>query len=370
MGAYGVGIYSCDIASDLVDFCQEVYPLVGVEEGNKLLSKEFSHYFNIDKSDMDNDEASFWYALADWQWKRGILNDEIKNKVLDLLADYVGLDQWEEDNPKEAKKRKKVLENLRIKLESPQKPPAKMSPKLIKAKHKIGDVVIVKAPNKNEKEFLWSLNIRGQSAFFFEQIEGKVFKEEIESKTNLDDMYFALLCVEIGKKPHSKLVEGYYDEFSIYAVYDYAFYDKPSLEVLSKKGFLPYPEGYVFDHFKYALEVKSDGWCYKTKCLTFYNYYTVDLIKASCEVKRFNDLCSGYSHIGIARKDSVTDLVISNFTIKKQFEEIGIQLFNLINSGTLPLLKHGDDLIISYIKYIKNMGYEVNGIIPSHIKVM
>ncbi len=73
MGSWGTGIYSNDTASDLVDFCKEVYPLVSIEEGNKLLAKEFPHYFDVKNEDMDDDEASFWYALADWQWKKAFL---------------------------------------------------------------------------------------------------------------------------------------------------------------------------------------------------------------------------------------------------------------------------------------------------------
>jgi hypothetical protein len=79
MGSWGTGLYSNDTASDVRDICNEVYPLVGIEEGTRIIMKEYAEI--IDDDTIDNDIASFWYALADWQWKHGILSDSVKNKA-------------------------------------------------------------------------------------------------------------------------------------------------------------------------------------------------------------------------------------------------------------------------------------------------
>ena len=70
MGTWGSGLYSNDIAEDVRDMCNEIFPFVDIKEGNKILFTEFSEIVNL--SITDNDSASFWYALADWQWKKEV----------------------------------------------------------------------------------------------------------------------------------------------------------------------------------------------------------------------------------------------------------------------------------------------------------
>ena len=41
MGSWGTALYSNDTSSDVRDICNEVYPLVGIEEGTKLILKEY-----------------------------------------------------------------------------------------------------------------------------------------------------------------------------------------------------------------------------------------------------------------------------------------------------------------------------------------
>ena len=42
MGSWGTALYSNDTSSDVLDMCNEVYPLVGIEEGTKLILKEYA----------------------------------------------------------------------------------------------------------------------------------------------------------------------------------------------------------------------------------------------------------------------------------------------------------------------------------------
>ena len=60
MGVWGSSIYSCDIAADVRDACNEIFAFFDVEEGNNRLFLAFS---DVVKQDfVDNDFASFWYA--------------------------------------------------------------------------------------------------------------------------------------------------------------------------------------------------------------------------------------------------------------------------------------------------------------------
>ena len=112
MGTWGTAIYSCDIANDVRDTCKEIFAFYDIQKGNDILFSCFKDI--IEQSYVDNEYASFWYALADWQWKHGMLTDSIKNKALELLDDYAGLDEWiNEENYKDAEKRKKVLDTSR-----------------------------------------------------------------------------------------------------------------------------------------------------------------------------------------------------------------------------------------------------------------
>ena len=74
MGSWGTALYSNDISCDVRDMCNEIYPLVGKESGEKLVFEEFAEIIN---GEIDNENANFWFALADWQWNHGVLTNEV-----------------------------------------------------------------------------------------------------------------------------------------------------------------------------------------------------------------------------------------------------------------------------------------------------
>ena len=84
MGTWGTGIYGNDTAEDVREFCNEIFPLVSVEEGNRIVFREFKDILEDDL--IDDDYASFWYSLADWQWKHGILCEDIRMKTIQLAG--------------------------------------------------------------------------------------------------------------------------------------------------------------------------------------------------------------------------------------------------------------------------------------------
>ncbi len=91
MGAWGTGIYSNDTAEDLRDTCKDIFAFYDNEEGNRRIFEIFAEL--IAQKQIDNDYASFWYALADWQWKHGLLTENIKEKAVTLLSDYAGIEE-------------------------------------------------------------------------------------------------------------------------------------------------------------------------------------------------------------------------------------------------------------------------------------
>lgn len=121
MGAWGVGVFSDDLAADLRD---EFRDLIG--EGlssSEAVDKLLNEYASSVK---DEDEKSvFWIALASSQWKLGRLEERTKNEALRLIANGEDLKRW--DDPKDRKKRAAVLEKVREQLVSPQPPPKRVS---------------------------------------------------------------------------------------------------------------------------------------------------------------------------------------------------------------------------------------------------
>ena len=146
MGTWGTGIYANDIAEDVRDACKDIFAIYNVDKGNELLFNHFSDILN--QEFVDNEYASFWYALADWQWKHGMLNEFVKEKTLSLLDNCAGIEEWIElGNKTDIRKRYKIMESLRNQLVSNQRDFKKPRLLLAKPKHNIGDVIIFKATN-------------------------------------------------------------------------------------------------------------------------------------------------------------------------------------------------------------------------------
>ena len=80
MGVWGVGLYSNDLTCDVRDTYINYLKLGLCDETayNNTVEK-FSDYFG------DDEEALFWYALADTQWSLGRLSPEAKSKANEFI---------------------------------------------------------------------------------------------------------------------------------------------------------------------------------------------------------------------------------------------------------------------------------------------
>lgn len=151
MGAWGTGLYqddvTCDVRNDYLNRLRIGYSNV---EATKEVIKR-----NIDFIDDEEDGPLFWLALADTQWKYGRLLSEVKEQAIKCIEEGKDLKRWEE-NKSQYKKRKKVLEELKEKLSSPQ-PEEKKVKKLIlhKAAWKVGDVLLYQIKNEKFRESKW-----------------------------------------------------------------------------------------------------------------------------------------------------------------------------------------------------------------------
>ena len=148
MGAWGPGLYQDDIAEDVRDYYKDQLHRgkSGAEITQELLKRN-------DLSDDLDDEPIFWFALADTQWNLGRLEDFVKKQALYHIHQGCDIKRWEEESPKEAKIRAKVLSDLEQKLLSPQPAEKKISQyRLYHCKWNMGDTFAYQLESDMAKE--------------------------------------------------------------------------------------------------------------------------------------------------------------------------------------------------------------------------
>lgn len=121
MGAWGTGLYQDDTACDVKESIKDRL-IYGDEEGKRYTKEELIESILEEYEDymqLDDDRAIVILVLADILWKNGMLTDNLKMEALKIIENKTDLERWGED--KELyKKREKVLEALKIKIESNQ----------------------------------------------------------------------------------------------------------------------------------------------------------------------------------------------------------------------------------------------------------
>ena len=124
MGAWNASINGNDAAQDLIPEYKAVFFYNDVETA---LAK-MDAYIRQDGFD-ESDEAEwcdYYYSLADFMWKHGILTDAVKVRAVEMIDSGFGLELWELEGASTLNKRKKVLAEFREKLLSPQPPKKKI----------------------------------------------------------------------------------------------------------------------------------------------------------------------------------------------------------------------------------------------------
>ena len=69
----------------------------------------------FDESD-EEEWCNYYYSLADFMWRKGILTVSIQNKAVQMIDNEFGLEHWAESGEKVLSKRKKVLADFKAKL--------------------------------------------------------------------------------------------------------------------------------------------------------------------------------------------------------------------------------------------------------------
>ena len=117
MGAWNVSINGNDTAQDLKSEYQAAFFYNDLD----IALAKIDAYVRSMFDETDQEEwCNYYYSLADYMWKHGILTDTIRNRAITMIDTGFGLELWEEAGTKTLEKRKKALADFRYKLLSQQ----------------------------------------------------------------------------------------------------------------------------------------------------------------------------------------------------------------------------------------------------------
>ena len=123
MGTWNASINGNDTAQNLKPEYQAAFFYNDVETALAKIDAYVRSMF--DESD-EEEWSCYYYSLAEFMWKHGILTDEVRNRAVEMIDSGFGMDIWEAECKAILNKRKKVLAEFREKLLSPQPPKKKI----------------------------------------------------------------------------------------------------------------------------------------------------------------------------------------------------------------------------------------------------
>jgi len=145
MGVWGTAIFSDDLASDICGAYRDALGegLSGPEATQRVL-RDYS------SSIADSDESSVvWLALAAVQWKLGRLEDEVRDRALQVIESGADLARWDAGSPDHSRRRA-VLEKLREKIGSPQPATKRIARRVLcECPWCVGDVIAYRLLSEN-----------------------------------------------------------------------------------------------------------------------------------------------------------------------------------------------------------------------------
>lgn len=149
MGAWGTSLYAndfaCDVRDDYIDKLRR-------GKSNEETTQEIIDG-NLEIIGDTEEEAIFWFALADTQWNYGRLLSEVKKKALDFLERDEEIERWKNLEKKQLQEWMDVRKELKEKLYSPLPPQKKVSIyQLYKCKWQLGDVFAYQFHGEYSKE--------------------------------------------------------------------------------------------------------------------------------------------------------------------------------------------------------------------------
>lgn len=224
MGAWSVRLMDDDGARDIIDE-YKILMGYGVEE-QKAYEVIYENFYK-DYEGQD-DEDTFWLAVALYQWKNGILREDVKKRAIASIDNQEYLERWKESGEKVYQKRKEALEEFRYDLlhvvnEPPRKFPK--CPKYLREKTcwEVGDLLVYQMLGEPRT---WS-GSTNRDVFFATE------KKLLENRV-------LLRVVDVIKRPVTHLMpELDYASVAHVMVYDWMGKEIPNEKIISRLEFRP-----------------------------------------------------------------------------------------------------------------------------------
>lgn len=220
MGCWGAGISGNDTAMDLRSEYQAAFYYFDVETAlQKIDAYIRSEWF--DETD-EEEWCNYYYSLADFMWKKGILTEAVKTRALEMIDAGFGMDGWEMAGKAALKERRKVLEKFRKQLCSEQPAKKKIRIQLyMKPIFSLGEVIAFQLQTLN-KTYLAGKNFRGERVSHFDEN----FFRACHGKWVVVRKAFDLVSY------HSDIVPEVQDIYPVFKMYSTIFDECPTMEEL------------------------------------------------------------------------------------------------------------------------------------------
>ncbi len=124
MGAWSTSITGNDAAQDLRSEYQAAFSYYDKETALRKIDEYVRRAYCTPED--EGEWCDYFYSLADFMWKKGILTDAVRDEAIRMIDSGFGLDIWAEAGAKTLASRNKVLAAFREKLLSPQCAPKKI----------------------------------------------------------------------------------------------------------------------------------------------------------------------------------------------------------------------------------------------------
>ena len=230
MGAWNVSITGNDTAQDLKYEYQAAFYYYDVETALEKLDAYVRTH--ICRESDEEEWCNYYYSLADFMWRKGILTDAVRDRAVRMIDEGFGLGLWAEDE-KTLKKREKALAEFREKLLSPQGEKKKIRVKLyLESVFEVGDVVAfrLKTADKPYIPEMYGKKTHFDEAFF-KACDGKY----VVMRKAKDDISY-----------RSKVVPDVADHWIIFQLYGKIFDEVPTTDELPSVGWAHSEDGKGF----------------------------------------------------------------------------------------------------------------------------
>lgn len=209
MGAWGAGITSNDTAQDLLNEYKAAFYYYDVDTAVKMIDQYVRTMF--DETD-EEEYAAYYYSLAEFMWKKGILTDDIKDRAVKMVDSDFGMALWTAEGGSTEKERRKALAKFRDTITSPQ-----CAPKKIKIDYYMNDIF------EDGEYVAFKLKTEGKPYTYRSDLRKGLTDEEFHE---LDGKYVVFQKIKSHVSCVSAIVPEVCDRWAVFRMF-YGIFDSP-----------------------------------------------------------------------------------------------------------------------------------------------